>query len=132
MLIGRQRYDGFAPVWPKMDQFAEDNTMPKHVVLTTLSDPEWNNTTVLRSLDEVAEPKAGEGGSILVHGSGTLVRGLLAAGLVDRFHLLVFTVVLGSGKRLFDHSVGEKSRLRLTEHESYSDGVVKAVYDVVR
>ena len=132
LLIGRQSYDEFAPVWPKMDEFAEYNAMPKYVVSTTLSDPAWNNTTVLRSLDEVAELKAGEGGSILVHGSGTLVRGLLRAGLVDRFHLLVFPVVLGSGKRLFDDSVGEKSRLRLTEHEAYSNGIVKADYDVVR
>ena len=132
LLIGRQSCDEFAPVWPKMDEFAEYNAMPKYVVSTTLSDPEWNNTTVLRSLDEVAELKNSEGGNILVHGNGTLVKSLLAAGLVDRFHLLVFPVVLGTGMRLFDDSVGDKSRLRLTEHEAYPNGAVKAVYDVVR
>ena len=132
LLIGRQSYHEFAPVWPQMEEFAEYNAMPKYVVSSTLTEPEWNNTTVLRSLDEVAELKAGEGGDILVHGSGTLVKGLLAAGLVDRFHLLVFPVLLGTGKRLFDDSVGGKSRLRLTEHEAYPNGIVKAVYDVVR
>src|SRR3712207_5903914 len=106
--------------------------MPKYVVSTTLSNPEWNNTSVLRSLEEVAALKRSEGGNILVHASGTLVKGLLGAGLVDRFHLLVFPVILGTGKRLFDDSVGDKSRLRLTEHEAYGNGVVKAVYDVVR
>ena len=132
MLLGRRSYDEFAPVWPQMEEFAEYNEMPKYVVSTTLTDPEWNNTTVLRSLDEVAELKAGDGGNILVHASGTLVKNLLAAGLVDRFHLLVFPVILGSGKRLFDDTVGVKSRLRLTEHEAYGNGVVKTVYDVVR
>jgi dihydrofolate reductase len=132
LLLGRTSYDEFAPVWPKMKEFAEYNAMPKYVVSTTLSDPEWANTSVLRSLDEVAELKAAAGGNILVHGSGTLVKSLLAAGLVDRFHLLVFPVILGTGKRLFDDSVGEVSRLRLVEHEAYGNGVVKAVYDVVR
>jgi len=132
MLIGRASYDEFAPVWPQMKEFAEYNAMPKYVVSRTLTDPEWNNTTVLRSLDEVAELKTGDGGNIVVHGSGTLVKSLLAAGLVDRFHLLVFPVILGTGKRLFDDSVGEKARLRLVEHEAYGNGVVKSVYDVVR
>ena len=132
LLFGRQSYDEFAPVWPQMEEFEEYNAMPKYVVSTTLSKPEWNNTTVLRSLDDVAELKRSEGGNILVHASGTLVKSLLTAGLVDRFHLLVFPVILGSGKRLLDDSIGEKSRLRLTEHEAYSNGVVKAVYDVVR
>ena len=92
MLIGRQSYDEFAPVWPTMEEFAEYNAMPKYVVSTTLRDPEWNNTTVLRSLDEVAELKKGDGGTILVHGSATLAQNLAAAGLVDRYHLLVFPV----------------------------------------
>ncbi|MFC0678283.1 dihydrofolate reductase family protein [Lysobacter korlensis] len=131
LLLGRRSYDEFAPVWPQMEEFAEYNAMPKYVVSATLSDPEWNNTTVLRSLDDVAALKAADGGHILVHGSGSLVKSLVAAGLVDRFHLLVFPVVLGTGKRLFDDSVGIKARLRLTEHEAYSNGVVKAVYDVL-
>ncbi|WP_395245483.1 dihydrofolate reductase family protein [Agromyces sp. MMS24-K17] len=131
MLIGRQSYDEFAPIWPKMDEFAEYNAMPKYVVSSTLSDPEWNNTRVLRSLDEVAELKRGdEEGTILVHGSPTLAKGLAAAGLVDRYHLLQFPVVLGEGKRLFDGN--EQGGLKLVEHEVYSNGVTKLVYDVTR
>jgi dihydrofolate reductase len=129
MLIGRVSYDEFAPVWPKMDEFAEYNAMPKYVVSTTLSDPEWNNTSVLHSLDDVARLKEGEGGNILVHGSATLAKGLAEAGLVDRYHLIVFPVTLGEGKRLFNGR--ESGRLQLVEHEAYSNGVVKAVYDVV-
>ncbi|KRE22881.1 dihydrofolate reductase family protein [Agromyces sp. Soil535] len=129
MLIGRVSYDEFAPVWPTMEEFAEYNAMPKYVVSTTLSDPEWNNTSVLRSIDEVARLKEGEGGNVLVHGSAMLAQGLGEAGLVDRYHLLVFPVVLGDGKRLF--SGRETGKLQLVEHEAYSNGVVKAVYDVV-
>ena len=74
MLMGRVSYDEFAPVWPTMEEFAEYNAMPKYVVSTTLTDPAWNNTTVLGSLDEVAALKQGDGGTILVHGSPTLAR----------------------------------------------------------
>jgi dihydrofolate reductase len=130
MLIGRVSYDEFAPVWPTMEEFAEYNAMPKYVVSTTLTDPEWNNTHVLRSLDEVASLKEGDGGPILVHGSATLAQNLAAAGLVDRYHLLVFPLLLGSGKKLFGH--GDKTRLVLVEHETYGNGIQKAVYDVVR
>jgi len=132
LLLGRVSYDEFAPVWPTMDEFAEYNAMPKYVVSTTLENPEWNNTSVLRSLDEVAALKEGEGGSILVHGSATLAQALAAAGLVDRYHLLVFPLLLGSGKRLFDAAATAVQKLDLVEHEVYSNGIVKAVYDVVR
>ncbi|WP_448811267.1 dihydrofolate reductase family protein [Agromyces bauzanensis] len=131
MLIGRVSYDEFAPVWPKMEEFAEYNAMPKYVVSSTLSDPEWNNTSVLRSLDEVARLKeSDEAGTILVHGSPTLAQGLAEAGLVDRYHLLQFPVALGEGKRLFNGR--EVGKLQLVEHETYSNGVVKQVFDVVR
>ncbi|WP_400996779.1 dihydrofolate reductase family protein [Agromyces sp. GXQ0307] len=131
MLLGRVSYDEFAPVWPSMeDEFAEYNAMPKYVVSSTLTDPEWNNTTVLRSLDEVAELKQGDGAPIIVHASATLAQGLAEAGLVDRYHLLVFPVVLGEGKRLFNGR--EQGALKLVEHEAYSNGVVKNVFDVVR
>jgi dihydrofolate reductase len=132
MLIGRVSYDEFAPVWPKMEEFAEYNAMPKYVVSTTLTDAEWNNTTVLRSLDEVARLKESDGGNILVHGSATLAKSLAEAGLVDRYHLLIFPVLLGSGKRLFDDASQDKTRLQLVEHEVYSNGITKAIYDVVR
>lgn len=130
LLLGRQSYDEFAPVWPSMEEFATYNAMPKYVVSSTLQDPEWHNTTVLRSLDEVAELKETEGGEIHVHGSATLAQGLAAAGLVDRYHLLVFPLVLGSGKRLFGE--GDKQKLALVEHAAYSNGVTLQRYDVVR
>ena len=133
MLIGRVSYDEFAPVWPGMvDEFPQYNAMPKYVVSTTLENPEWNNTSVLRSLDEVAPLKESEGGTIIVHGSATLAKALAAAGLVDRYHLLIFPVLLGAGRRLFDDTGDRLQKLELVEHEAYSNGVVKAVYDVVR
>jgi dihydrofolate reductase len=130
LLLGRQSYDEFAPMWPSMEEFATYNAMPKYVVSSTLQDPEWNNTSVLRSLDEVAELKETEGGEIHVHGSATLAQGLAAAGLVDRYHLLVFPLLLGSGKRLFGE--GDKTKLALVEHAAYSNGITLQRYDVVR
>ena len=130
MLMGRVSYDEFSPVWPTMEEFAEYNAMPKYVVSTTLTDPAWNNTRVLGSLDEVVALKQGDGGTLLVHGSPTLARNLAAAGLVDRYHLLVFPVLLGGGKRLFGD--GEKTRLSLVEHAAYANGIQLNVFDVVR
>ena len=134
MLLGRVSYEEFAPVWPGMtEEFAGYNAMPKYVVSTTLTetDPGWQPTTVLGSIDEVARLKAGAGGPIIVHGSPTLAQGLAAAGLVDRYHLLVFPVVLGAGKRLFtDGPETGPSRLELVEHTGYDNGITLAVYDV--
>ena len=130
LLLGRRSYDEFAPVWPSMEEFTSYNAMPKYVVSSTLQDPEWNNTSVLRSLDEVADLKETEGGEIHVHGSATLAQGLADAGLVDRYHLLVFPLVLGSGKRLFGE--GDKTKLSLIEHAAYSNGITLQRYDVVR
>ena len=130
MLIGRVSYDEFAPVWPKMEEFAEYNAMPKYVVSTTLSDPEWNNTSVLRSLDEVAQLKQGDGGNILVHGSATLAQG---AGRGGPRRPLPPARVPGRARR--GQAALQRPRagkLNLVEHEAYSNGVVKNVFDVVR
>ncbi|WP_030484287.1 dihydrofolate reductase family protein [Nocardioides aequoreus] len=132
LLLGRVSYDEFAPVWPSMEEFAGYNAMPKYVVSSTLTDPAWHRTSVLRSLEEVAELKRGDGGPLLVHGSATLAQGLAEAGLVDRYHLLVFPLVLGAGKRLFDDISGTLHRLSLAEHAAYGNGVTLQVYDVVR
>ncbi|BDZ46848.1 dihydrofolate reductase family protein [Naasia aerilata] len=133
LLMGRVSYQDFAPVWPKMEEFAEYNAMPKYVVSTTLTetDPGWSDTTILRSVDEVAALRDGDGAPIILHGSATLAKGLAAAGLVDRYHLLVFPLLLGSGKRLFDDRA-DLAKLELVEHEAYSNGILKAVYDVAR
>ena len=133
LLLGRVSYELFAPVWPAMEEFADYNAMPKYVVSTT--DPDatlWNNTTVLRSLDEVAALKAGEGKPIIVTASSKLAQGLAAAGLVDRYHLLVYPVLLGNGRRLWANEDQDKTRLALAEHATYSNGVQLQVWDVVR
>lgn len=133
LLLGRVSYQAFAPVWPTMDEFAGYNAMPRYVVSTTLteSDPRWP-ATVLRSLDEVAALKQTEGGPIAVHGSATLGHALAEAGLVDRYHLLVFPVLLGAGKRLFSTADMDAVKLRLVEHEVYRNGIQRHIYDVVR
>lgn len=132
LLLGRRTYEEFAPVWPTMEEFAEYNAMPRYVVSSTLEqdDPRWP-ATVLRSLDEVRTLKETEGGPILVHGSAELGANLADAGLVDRYHLLVFPVLLGAGKRLFSTTDKDLTKLRLLEQEAYSNGVVKQIYDVV-
>jgi dihydrofolate reductase len=129
MLIGGRSYDAFAPVWPTMDYFAGYNAMPKYVVSSTVTDPEWNNTTVLSSLDDVAELKAGEGGPIFVHGSLLLTQALLAAGLVDEMRLMVFPVILGSGRGPFPDDAEDKVKLTLVEATTYANGVQ---YQVLR
>jgi dihydrofolate reductase len=134
LLFGRQSYDEFAPVWPSMEEFETYNAMPKYVVSATLAGDTapWGDgqVSVLHSLDEVAALKETDGGEIHVHGSPTLAQGLAAAGLVDRYHLLVFPLVLGSGKRLFGE--GDKTKLALVEHAAYSNGITLQRYDVVR
>jgi dihydrofolate reductase len=133
LLLGRRTYEEFAPVWPTMEEFAEYNAMPRYVVSTTLErdDTGWP-ATILSSLDEVAALKEAEGGPILVHGSAELGANLADAGLVDRYHLLVFPLLLGSGKRLFSTTDKDLTKLALVEHEVYSNGIIKQVYDVVR
>ncbi|MFC5675894.1 dihydrofolate reductase family protein [Aeromicrobium endophyticum] len=133
LLLGRVSYEAFAPVWPTMDDFAGYNAMPRYVVSTTLGsdDARWP-ATVLRTLDDVAALKQTDGGPIAVHGSATLARSLADAGLVDRYHLLVFPLLLGAGKRLWSDSDIDTTKLRLVEHDVYSNGIQKNVFDVVR
>ncbi|QNP66367.1 dihydrofolate reductase family protein [Streptomyces genisteinicus] len=136
LMFGRTSYEAFSPVWPDMADFADYKEMPKYVVSTTLGEADlvdnWGATTILRSLDEVAALKETDGGPIIVHGSATLNRGLSDAGLIDRYHLLVFPVLLGAGKRLFSTTDKDKQMLRLVEHEAYANGLQKQVFDVVR
>jgi dihydrofolate reductase len=105
-LLGRVTYEGFAKAWPAMNDnpFGEKmNSMPKYVVSSTIENPTWENTTVLDGdlAEEVGKLKEQYDGDILVAGSAQLVQGLLAAGLVDELHLMVFPVLLGAGKKLF-------------------------------
>ncbi|MGP7961251.1 dihydrofolate reductase family protein [Sanguibacter sp. A247] len=133
LLLGRRSYEAFAPVWPQMDDFARYNTLPRWVVSTTLDhdDERWP-ATVLRSVDDVARLRESDGGPLLVHGSATLGRSLADAGLVDRYHLLVFPLLLGAGRRLFSGADKDLTKLDLVEHETYGNGIQMAIYDVVR
>ena len=132
LLLGRKTYEGFAAAWPSREgEFADKfNTMPKYVVSSTLDRPEWNNSTVLQGdvVDAVSELKQELGGDIVVHGSAQLVQTLLEHDLVDELRLMVFPVVLGTGKRLFADT-SDKKRLRLTESKTVGDGVMILVYE---
>ncbi|MGH1564548.1 dihydrofolate reductase family protein [Mumia sp. DW29H23] len=133
LLLGRKSYEAFAPVWPTMEEFAEYNAMPRYVVSTTLEkeDERWP-ATILRSLDEVAALKETEGGPIAVHGSATLGHALADAGLVDRYHLLVFPLLLGAGKRLWSDADKDTTKLELVDQAAYKNGIQKQVFDVVK
>jgi dihydrofolate reductase len=130
-LLGRVTYEGFAEAWPPRDgEFADKfNNMPKYVVSSTLKNPEWTNSTVLDGdmAESVAKLKDEVDGDIVVHGSVQLVQGLIEHGLVDELRLMVFPVVLGSGKRLFGET-SDKRALRLTDSKTVGDGVSILVY----
>ncbi|MGH3502693.1 MAG: dihydrofolate reductase family protein [Nocardioidaceae bacterium] len=136
MMLGRASYEAFSPVWPSMQEFADYSVMPKYVVSTTLAAEDlvdnWGETTILRSLDDVAKLKETDGGPIIIHGSAMLARDLSDAALLDRYHLLVFPVLLGAGKRMFSDTDKDKQMLALVESESYRNGIQKLVYEVDR
>ena len=135
LMFGRRSYEVFAPIWRDSEDHAAYKDLPKYVVSTTLTDADlfdgWGPTTILRSSDDVAGVKQGDGGAIFIHGSAELARRLSDADLIDRYNLLVFPVLLGAGKSLFSRDDRDKRQLRLRESESYSNGVTKLLYDVV-
>ena len=120
LLLGRRTYEGFAEAWPSRSDeagFADKmNSMPKFVVSTTLERADWSNSTLIREdvAAEVAKLKQRPGGDVLVAGSGTLVQTLMRHDLVDEYRLMVFPVVLGSGRRLFEDG-GEPRSLEVVE-----------------
>jgi dihydrofolate reductase len=132
LLLGRRTYEGFAAAWPEREgEFADRfNAMPKYVVSSTLRDPAWTNTTVLAGelREEVARLKREVQGDLYVHGSARLAQGLLEHGLVDELHLMLFPVVLGSGKRLFGEREREKQWWELVESRTVGKGVLILVY----
>ena len=136
LMFGRRRYEAFAAVWPGSADHAAYRDLPKYVVSSTLAEDDlvdgWGPQRVLRSLDDVAALKSEDGGSLYVHGSLELARGLSEAGLVDRYHLLVFPVLLGAGKSVFSRADVDGRRLVLVDSAAYGNGVVKVVYDVER
>ena len=147
MLWGRVTYEMMESYWPAVargDEVAPPalrewavklEAKPKYVVSSTVDEADlvagWGETTILRSTEEVAALRQADGGAIFLHGSAELARTLADADLIDRYHLLVFPVLLGAGKRLFSREDRDKRQLRLRESESYSNGVTKLLYDVV-
>jgi dihydrofolate reductase len=137
-LLGRVTYQAFAAAWPGMREETGDfgekmNSMPKYVVSTTLSDNDasWENSNVIRDdvAGQVAKLKDEVDGDILIAGSATLIQSLAADGLIDEYRLMVFPIVLGSGKRLFADGF-EKGRLKLTDSKPVGpDGAIVLTYE---
>ena len=132
-LLGRVTYEGFAAAWPSREgPFAEKlNNDPKYVVSNTLTDPQWQNTTVISGdvVGALEKLKDDTEGSILVAGSGKLVRTLLENDLVDELRLMVFPTILGRGRRLFPDGI-ERLKFKLTEMRTVGpDGVQVQVYE---
>jgi dihydrofolate reductase len=138
ILLGRRTYEMFAPVWSTRTA-ADDpgapffNDTPKYVVSSTLRSVEWRNSTVLGpySAEAVRGLEERVDGGIYVSGSGTLVRAMLADGLVDALHLFVFPVALGAGQRLFASDMGA-TRFELAGSETYDNGAVHLEYRPAR
>ena len=134
LLLGRTTYEGFAKAWPDRKDdlgFADKfNNMPKYVVSTTLENPDWNNSTVIKDdvAGQIRELKDRHDGDILVNGSARLVGTLIENGLVDEYRLMVFPTVLGGGRRLFDE-LDEQASLELVDSRPIGpDGVVILTY----
>jgi dihydrofolate reductase len=132
LLLGRVTYQGFAEAWPSRDgEFADKfNTMPKYVVSNTLESADWTNTTIIRGnvVDQISKLRGEPGGDIVVHGSAQLVQTLLDNDLVDELRLMVFPVILGSGKRLFGET-SDKKKLRLASSRTVGDDVEIQIYE---
>ena len=135
LLLGRRTYQGFAAAWPTMPgtgAYGERmNSLAKYVASTTLTDLAWNATVLQGDLTEaLSRLKQEQGQDILVFGSGQLVQTLHARDLIDEYRLMIFPVVLGSGRRLFAEG-GEMKAFKLIESKSFSSGVVLLTYQSV-
>jgi len=135
VLLARRSYEYFAARWPSRNgEWADTlNNLPKYVVSSTLEDPDWNNSTVLKGdvVDEVSTLKRGLDGEIDVYASYQLVTTLMEHDLVDQLRLMVFPVVLGAGQRLFGET-SDKTPMRLVDTRIVGDGLAYLTYEVVR
>jgi dihydrofolate reductase len=135
LLLGRVTYEGFAAAWPQMEEQTGEygawmNGYPKHVVSTTLEEPlEWNNSTLVEGdvVEEVSRLKDQPGKDILIFGSGDLVNTLMQHDLIDEYRLMVFPIVVGSGKRLFDEG-GDTKTLQLVGTQTFDSGAIVLTY----
>jgi dihydrofolate reductase len=135
LLLGRRSYQYFAALWPSRSGALADrlNSMPKYVVSSTLQEPKWSNSTVLKGevVHEVSKLKQELDGDIVVYASGQLVRTLMEHDLVDQLRLMVYPVVLGAGERLFGQT-SDKKPLRLLNARTVGDGLAFLTYEPVR
>jgi dihydrofolate reductase len=142
LLLGRTTYEGFAAAWPNMmehyggprraelGEYADMmNGYPKYVVSTTLEEAGWNNSTIIKGniAEEVFRLKQQPGKDVLIFGSGDLVNTLMQHGLIDAYRIMVFPVIVGSGKRLFEDG-SETTALRLVNTKTFGSGVVVLTY----
>jgi len=135
LLLGRRSYEWFAARWPSRSGELADrlNGLPKYVVSSTLEDPDWNNSTVLKGdvVNEVSRLKQELNGDINVPASFQLARTLIEHDLVDELRLKIFPVVLGAGERLFGET-SDKKPLRLVDTQTVGDGITSLIYEPVR
>ena len=133
LLLGRITYDGFAAAWPqrKGDWFSDKfNAMPKYVVSKTLKKATWNNSHIISGnvALEIKKLKEGGGGDVTVHGSGKLARFLIEEKLADELTLMVYPIVLGTGKKLFEGM--KKTDFKLLSEKKFKTGVVVLQYQL--
>jgi dihydrofolate reductase len=135
LLLGRRSDEWFASRWSSRDGAWADklNSMPKYVVSSTLADPKWSNSTVIKGdiVNQVSKLKQEISGEILVYASYQLVRTLIEHDLVDEFRLVIFPVVLGAGERLFGETSDNKP-MRLLNVSTIGDGLAFVTYEVVK
>jgi dihydrofolate reductase len=135
LLLGRRSYEWLAARWPSRSGELADrlNSLPKYVVSSTLEDPDWNNSAVLKGdvLEEVSKLKQELKGEIVVPASFQLVRTLMEHDLVDELRLKIFPVVLGAGERLFGET-SDKKAMRLIDIQTVEGGITYLIYEVVR
>ena len=134
LLLGRRSYEWFAARWPSRSGELADtlNSLPKYVVSSTLEDPDWNNSTVLKGdvMNEISRLRQKLDGDIVVYGSFQLLRALMEHDLVDELRLKVFPVVLGGGERLFGE-IGHKKPMRLVDSQTLDGDVAYLTYESV-
>jgi dihydrofolate reductase len=135
LLLGRRSYEFFAARWPsRSGEWADRlNSLPKYVVSSTLEDPDWNNSTVLRGdvITEVSKLKQELSGDIVVYASSQLVHTLFEHDLVDELRLMIYPVVLGAGQRLFGET-NDKKPMRLVHTQTVGEGLASLTYETVR
>src|SRR5207244_8226060 len=135
LLLGRRSYEWLAARWPSRSGDLADrmNSLPKYVVSSTLEDPDWNNSTVLKgdAVNEVSKLKQGLNGEIVVAGSFQLLRTLIEHDLGDGLRLKIFPVVLGAGERLFTET-SDKKHMRLVDSQTLGEGIAYLTYELVR